>query len=307
MKSKKQFLIASVLVVIFLILNVSGVRANDNSDKIILPKDGIFNFRNYPRHSKFYSRYYKTYSKYSPYLEYYMINYLYKDKISYEYEDEKHSSYIIKIQGDENNIVRVTDSNEDGDSWARYDLIGYFEDINSFVFEYGGYEWGGVWIVNTVTGKETFLDGMPEYFRPDGKHFAVVMTDNDLGYNGIYIYEINENGELNSITPKEPFYEKECYHGCEIIGWRDNKIFVNFERKKYHKEESYSDFIVESEEDEYIPSYYESAGYKLPLFLKESSDEKESALKDVEALVLDYKNIKEMIDSDENNNLKDYF
>lgn len=305
MKKRKISLVGGFLVVVFLILNISNANANanDNSGKIILPKDGIFNFRNYSKNSKFYSHHFGLNSKYSPYLEYYMINYLYKDKISYEFEDEKHSSYMIKIGGDENDIVKVTDNNEDGDGWARYSLIGYFEDINSFVFDYSGYEWGGIWVVNTVTGKETYLDEIPSYFKPDNKHFATIMSGNDMGGNGIDIFKINEAGEIISLLPKKYFYEEACYYGCEIVGWRDDKIFVNFIDMISYERGPYSDFIVEIEEDEYLPAYY-----KLPLFLKESIDENEElALKDEDLLILDFETIKKMIDSDESNNLKDYF
>lgn len=259
-------------------LNIENI--NEKSS-ITLPKNGSYSFREYYQDLN-------VYSNYSPYLEYYMLNNLYKDVLSYEsFTDEENNVGAFMIKAENGKEVKVVDNNDDSYAAIFHRLIGYFSDINSFVFEYYGWEKGGILIVNLETGKNTYLDFMPSYFSSDSKYFAVVVSQVDAYMtNGVKIYKIEDNGEINKLA--NPFYENSCYPGCDIASWSNDRIVVNFTHFSDEDFEEYSK-VIELKDD-----MFNAGDKKFPFVTKSTNFCKTKVLKNNDLLILDAKKIDEM-------------
>lgn len=239
------FLIFCVLLSLNVFAEIEVKNITNFKQKIDIPSDKSFLFKKSVSSD---SSYYSEMFDIDPFSEYFLIKNVFNKYISFKNKSNLESVYTIKTLNGE--IVELNNTNTRFDYFFSYAFLGYFRDINSFVFSYREYEGWAIVLVNLETGQTTYLDEMPSFFSNNKKYFLLAPSDN-VSNNGIKIYKIEENGEITDVLG-DYAYSDECSNGCRIIKFDDNKIVVNF-KNIYQKDDVSYNKVIDINGDNFFP------------------------------------------------------
>jgi hypothetical protein len=151
----------------------------------------------------------------------------------------KGDTLFLKLDNGSIKKIISTNDSETGSDFAVFNYITKLKDINYYVIFCSGMEWFSYLVVNSKTGKETYICGAPAV-SPNKKYLAASCCDLQAGfvYNGIEMYNVESDSlKLN--------WKRELtkWGADELVWMNDHTLIVKKQRLDSTSSNVLSSFI----------------------------------------------------------------